>query len=175
MSSLKGFIPTLGKIIGMTPDALYERQRMLVRAGLLDAGEGRGPGSGVRATPETVALLLIAVLASEGLADVERRVGAIAQARVMTPEPCELTGKRRFGEALAELFDRPSLAGLRVLVSRTSLRAEIEGLSFDGKAVASVFAGKSAGEPAIGVSAVLLAGALGKITKALEEVRGDQS
>ena len=63
--SLKGLIPRLAHELGMTPDALYERQRALVRAGLLKGVEGKGPGSGVRATPYATALLLIAVLAAD--------------------------------------------------------------------------------------------------------------
>ena len=63
MASLKGYIPGLARILGTTPDALYERQRALVRAGLLDQGAGRGPGRGVRAPEAAVAFRVIATLA----------------------------------------------------------------------------------------------------------------
>ena len=49
--SLKSTLPALGRILGMTPSALYERQKLLVLEGLLHAVPGRGPGSGVPATP----------------------------------------------------------------------------------------------------------------------------
>jgi hypothetical protein len=81
MNSLKGYTPALAQHLGTTPAALYERQRELVRAGILDAGDGRGPGSGVRATGAAVALLLIAVLATDSLSETGDRVGALATAK----------------------------------------------------------------------------------------------
>src|ERR1700730_12936218 len=66
-TSLKAYMPPLARLLGVTPAMLYERQRSLVRAGLLDAGSGWGPGSGVRTTARSVALLLISVRASDSL------------------------------------------------------------------------------------------------------------
>jgi hypothetical protein len=107
--SLKGFIPVLAKQLDMTPAALYERQRALVRAGLLEAGSGRGPGSGVRATPDSVALLLIAVLATGSLSETEGHAKVLANLSSNTGR-CPLTGKRRFASALAEVLASPDLA-----------------------------------------------------------------
>ncbi len=59
-TSLKSFLPVLSRILAEPADALYERQRALVREGLLESVPGHGTGSGVRATPESVAMLLIA-------------------------------------------------------------------------------------------------------------------
>src|SRR5688572_7224266 len=98
--SLKGFIPELAKAVGMTPAALYERQRALVRAGLLHGESGRGPGSGVRATPESVAMLLIALLATDSLSETESEAKVVTNLKSGT-KPCPLTGKKTFASALA--------------------------------------------------------------------------
>jgi len=79
-TSLKGLIPKLAKAVGMTPAAIYERQRALVHAGLLHPRSGRGPGSGVPADAKSVAILLISLLASVALCAVVRR-GAPARPR----------------------------------------------------------------------------------------------
>ena len=89
----------MAKWVDMTPAALYERQRALVRAGLLHAEPGRGPGSGVRATPESVALLLIALLTTGSLSETESQTRKIANLKSET-ERCPLTGKKSFASAL---------------------------------------------------------------------------
>lgn len=72
MTSLKALGPQLAKVFHLSPDALYERQRALVRCGLLkNVGGSRGPGNGVRATPETVSTLMIAVMAATTLSETE--------------------------------------------------------------------------------------------------------
>lgn len=71
MASLKSLIPKLALALGMTPAAIYERQRALVRAGLIQQRPGHGPGSGVLATPQSVAMLLIAILATDSLSETE--------------------------------------------------------------------------------------------------------
>lgn len=81
MSSLKGYTPALAGHLGTSPVALYERQRELVRSGALEAGDGRGPGSGVRATSPSVAMLMIAVLATDSLSETGEMVGLLAKAR----------------------------------------------------------------------------------------------
>jgi DNA-binding IscR family transcriptional regulator len=98
--SLKGFIPELAEAVGMTPAALYERQRALVRAGLLHGESGRGPGSGVRATPESVAMLLIALLATDSLSETEYQARIVANLK-SGKQPCPLTGKKTFASAVA--------------------------------------------------------------------------
>jgi hypothetical protein len=81
MSSLKGYTPALARHLGTSPAALYERQRELVRSGALDAGDGRGPGSGVRATSPSVAMLMIAVLATDSLSETGAMVEVLAKAK----------------------------------------------------------------------------------------------
>jgi hypothetical protein len=124
VTSLKGFIPTLAKLIGMTPAALYERQRALVRAGLLRAKSGRGPGSGVRLTADTVALLLIAVLATDSLSDTEEKARAVANLRSAR---CWLTGTNTFWAALAAILASSDLSKRvrSISVTRTGPTADI--------------------------------------------------
>ena len=98
--SLKGLIPLLARAVDMTPAALYERQRALVRAGLLQSEPGRGPGSGVRSTPDSVALLLIALLATGSLSETEGHTEILAKLKSATKR-CPLTGKKTFATALA--------------------------------------------------------------------------
>ena len=86
--SLRSYLYKLSKLLGLTPIALYERQRELVRAGLLHAEGTRGPGAGVRLSPELVAVLLISVLATDSLSEVAERTREIAgaTARPIFPE-----------------------------------------------------------------------------------------
>src|SRR5262245_62088547 len=95
----------------MTPAAIYERQRALVRAGLLHTRPGRGPGSGVPADAKSVAMLLISVLATGSLSEVEEQTKAIANLKSVSGR-CPVTGKKTFAAALIatlnskQLFDR---------------------------------------------------------------------
>jgi hypothetical protein len=77
MASLKSFLPVLSRNLGLTPDALYSRQRALVNLGLLAAKEGRGPGSGVELSADTLAVLLIAIMSADTLADMDGRAVAM--------------------------------------------------------------------------------------------------
>jgi DNA-binding IscR family transcriptional regulator len=101
--SLKAFIPVIAKVVDMTPAALYERQRALVRAGLLHSEGGRGPGSGVRATPESMAMLLISLLATGSLSDTETQTKIVASLKSKTKH-CPLTGKKTFASALTAVL-----------------------------------------------------------------------
>ncbi len=98
MSSLTSYTPTLAKLVGLDGVALYERQRSLVRVGLLEP-EGRGPGRGVQATPKAVALLLISALATDRLVDAAVRTRDLAAA-VPKNGRCPLTGRTTFLDAL---------------------------------------------------------------------------
>jgi hypothetical protein len=68
-------------------DAFYERQRELVRCGLLPVRGGRGPGSGVPLTAETLATFLIGLLATDGLADVGIKTKQLCDAKPMIIGP----------------------------------------------------------------------------------------
>lgn len=105
-SSLKLYVPVLAERLGTTPAALYERQRALVRAGILEQSEGRGPGSGVAVSPYSVALLLVAVLATDSLTETAEKVRIFATAKSIGPDGlCPLTRRPTFVEAIALLLD----------------------------------------------------------------------
>jgi hypothetical protein len=81
MSSLKTFLHRIAGRLQVSPAALYERQRELVRHGLLPVREGRGPGSGVPLTPETVATFLIGLLATDSLTDLAEHTASLCSAK----------------------------------------------------------------------------------------------
>src|SRR5262245_46070052 len=111
LHSLKGLLPRLARMVGKTPAALYERQRVLVEAGLLQAVPGRGPGSGVRATPRSMATLLIALLATESVAEIgERTKDVIDLKSTGKRRRCPITGKKTFAEALTAILASEELA-----------------------------------------------------------------
>jgi hypothetical protein len=106
-SSLKAYAPLLAWRLGTTPAALYERQRALVRDGILEQSEGRGPGSGVQVGPYPVAILLVAVLATDSLSETAEKVRIFATAKSTAAGGfCPLTGERTFVEAVARVLDR---------------------------------------------------------------------
>ena len=105
-SSLKAYAPLLAWRLGTTPAALYERQRALVRDGILEQSEGRGPGSGVHAAPYSVALLLVAILATDSLSETAEKVKIFAPAKSAAADGhCTLTGEPTFVEAVALVLD----------------------------------------------------------------------
>jgi hypothetical protein len=165
--SLKGYTPALARLLGTTAAALYERQRALVRADLLDAGDGRGPGSGVRATGPAVALLLISVLSSEALTGSEDRVRALAGARPVGSERCPLTHTKSFLDAFAALLvttGKPASV-IDVTISRTADRAAIKFYGRERNARTIEFVGHQSQEPGVTVSAALGSAMLQEIAK----------
>jgi hypothetical protein len=74
MASLKSFLSGVAPILEVTPAALYERQRALVSLGVLEPIEGRGRGSGVPFTADNFAAVLISMLATDSLSEVDERV-----------------------------------------------------------------------------------------------------
>jgi hypothetical protein len=109
----------IGDLLQMSPDAIYERQRALAKAGLLEETQGRGPGSGVRATPETMATLLITLLAADELNDVSTHVKRILNLKSK--------GGRTFLQAVTERLSDPATCKdlLQIDVSRTAQSAFI--------------------------------------------------
>jgi hypothetical protein len=108
MASLKTLIPELAHALDMKEASIYERQRALTRAGLLEMRPGRGPGSGVLATPESLAFLLIS-LTVPNLSEVERQTKALAILKTRRKR-CSLTGKGTFVSALAAVLQSEKLA-----------------------------------------------------------------
>ena len=168
-TGLKLYGVALARILGSTPAALYERQRALVRAGLLDAVAGHGPGSGTTTTAGSVALLVLATMASGTLLETESRARSVAAAAPLNAERCPLTSMKSFQDALAQVFTRKGLSRRvsEVGVSRTADRAwiacrdgnvsEFVGLRLDepGMRVTAVLSGESVAQIAADVRAVL--------------------
>jgi hypothetical protein len=113
VASLKSLIPAFASQFDMKPAAIYERQRALVRGGLLQMRPGHGPGSGVLATPESVAMLLISLVATANLSEVERQTKVAANLK-SRKKRCPLTNQRTFAHALADVLR------YEVLAKRTS-------------------------------------------------------
>jgi hypothetical protein len=82
MGSLQASIVPLSKILGLNPHALYERQLALVAKGLLPSRTGRGPGSGTPLSAETVAVLLISMLATDSIKDSPEATRALCDVRL---------------------------------------------------------------------------------------------
>jgi hypothetical protein len=141
--SLKSLLPAFARAVGKTPAVLYERQRALVRAGLLRVEEGWGPGSGVRATPEAAALLLIAILATDTLSETEASTKRIAQLKSECKKGCTITGKKTFASALAALLASESMAKSvhKIYVGRNEEEARIDSIDEDGGKSSSYFRG----------------------------------
>jgi DNA-binding IscR family transcriptional regulator len=108
-SSLKRLITHVSAMTGLSEAAVYERQRALVRAGLLKTERGRGPGSGVRGTPESMTLLLISLLATGNLSDAGLSTRIFANLKNKDGF-CPLTGKRTFAEAVTAILASKELA-----------------------------------------------------------------
>jgi hypothetical protein len=109
MFSLKAYIPTLAPFLNVSPDALYERQRALIRSGLLVPVEGRGPGSGVKVSVPAVSILILSVFATESLADIDSTVRRLGRARA-EKKSCPLTGSVEFGQALEIILAQANAA-----------------------------------------------------------------
>jgi hypothetical protein len=109
MDSLKNYSERLATWLDLTPAALYERQRQLVRLGLISTPAKTGPGAGVRATPENVAVLLLSCMASDSLSEIATRIMKIARLRSQTGR-CPLTQATNFGGALKAILSNPATA-----------------------------------------------------------------
>jgi hypothetical protein len=128
--SLQGCLPALAEVLNVNRTTLYERQRALVREGLLEVLPGHGRGSGVRATPESVAMLTIGMLASVNLADVGPLARSLGRATLIDSQ-CRLTGAKTLHAALSRIFADESLAKR---VSGISVQVNVgrAAIGFDG-------------------------------------------
>jgi hypothetical protein len=144
IGGLKKYLPRLAEIVGSTPAALYERQRALTRLGLLTAQPGRGPGSGIALSADSVAVMIISLMATENLSDVDERLVRLCNARPLTAAEvvkmfrarlqkvddqvmfgtatgtCAVTGAKTFRQAIKTLFADPSFksAAIGLLVEQ---------------------------------------------------------
>jgi hypothetical protein len=123
--SLKRLITHVSDLTGMSEAAVYERQRALVRAGLLETERGRGPGSGVRGTPESMARLLISLLATGNLSDVGVSTRIFANLENKGGS-CPLTDKRTFVEAVTAILASKELAQIIIAINVSQEISESE-------------------------------------------------
>jgi len=177
MIGLKAFIPELSKALNISEIALYERQRALVRAGLLDHPGGRGPGSGVRLSPEAVAMMLIAVLVTDSLSETATAAKLLAKAKrgrgpAYKKFESSLGGADTFKAALINALSSDEIAK-EISVVRV-YRQDLVGCFFqDGRAgdATEFFSGKKGKHTALQVMAELdvreIRGLLRPLEKAL--------
>jgi hypothetical protein len=129
MISLKAFAPILADLLALTPAAIYERQRALIRAGVLPAPVGRGRGNGLPATAETAALMLIAIMVTDNLSDTDGRVQRLSDAKLYRhPERGpRLKGASTFRAALIAILNSDKLAAEigTIEVFRNNLSANV--------------------------------------------------
>jgi hypothetical protein len=114
--------------LGMSQAAIYERQRALIRLGLLPKPSGRGRGSGALATPRTAALICLSILATDNLSEMDHRIFKLAEAGISTwrkRQRCGLTGALTFVDALSAIIGDPDLAR-RVIIVKVE-RQPLEG------------------------------------------------
>jgi hypothetical protein len=114
MAGLKSFLWWLSTNANeYSIDSLYERQRILVRFGLLPSREGRGPGSGVPLTADTLATFLIGLLATDNLREVPIRTSQLCSAKRFILKPGSSRKKviETFHAAVAEALEHSGSAG----------------------------------------------------------------
>jgi hypothetical protein len=144
MMSLKAFLPQLSEIFGTTPAALYERQRALVRLGVLTPLDGRGPGSGVKLSAGNVAALIIALAVTDNLSDTDERVQNLCDAVPLFKPLCPFTKATTFHGALSAILSSVEKAKSlsSVHVDRADLSAMIQYKPTHRKTLHSSFAWK---------------------------------
>ena len=85
MGSLASFHKLLSPVVGLSEAALYERQKALVRIGVLPKATGRGWASGgATATPLNVAWILISLLATDNLSEVAAKTVPLGESKLPT-------------------------------------------------------------------------------------------
>ena len=107
MIGLKTYLPQIAPLLGMSAEMAYERQRALVREGILKPRPGRGPGSGVSADEDSLAVLLISILSHDLLT--ETPVTNFYCELRSSQKKCPITGAKTFRKALSSLLANPVL------------------------------------------------------------------
>jgi hypothetical protein len=151
-SSLKPFLARLARVLVTSEGTLYERQRALVREGLLESLPGQGRGSGVRASPDSLAMLLISFLSSVGLTDAALLTKETSKAKAVTGK-CPLTGATTLREAVAKILADPALFDQVKRLSITGLRGVAE-ITY-GKNQVSLFEGRASEKEGVRITMAL--------------------
>jgi hypothetical protein len=123
--SLKILLPEIGRILGESETALYERVRALVRERMLKSLAGRGRGSGVRASPESLAVLLCAMLATTNWSETAVATKALVKAHALMDGKCPLTGAATFRDALTHILASESIAERIEEIEFASAKGEV--------------------------------------------------
>ena len=114
MIGLKTYLPQIAPLLGMSAEMAYERQRALVREGVLKPRPGRGPGSGVSADEDLLAVLLISVLSHDLLTEASA-TKVYCELR-SSQNKCPVTGAKTFRTALSTILANPVLPAEAILV-----------------------------------------------------------
>ena len=114
MIGLKTYLPQIAPLLGMSAEMAYERQRALVREGVLKPRPGRGPGSGVSADEDSLAVLLISILSHDLLTEAQ---ATKFYCELISPQnKCPITGAKTFRKALSTILANPVLPAKKILV-----------------------------------------------------------
>src|SRR6516162_715678 len=100
MIGLKTYLPQIAPLLGMSAEMAYERQRALVREGILKLRPGRGPGSGVSADEDSLAVLLVSILSHDLLTEAPV-TKFYCELRSSQKKKCRVTGAKTFRRALS--------------------------------------------------------------------------
>lgn len=100
----------LAEMLGVGEGVLYERQRVLIKSGILEQTPGRGPGSGVRFSARNVALLLLSVLGSSTISNAPSAVKSLSEATSL--DGTSLAD--RLAECLQESSESVKLTGIQI-------------------------------------------------------------
>jgi hypothetical protein len=138
--SLNAILPALGDILDEPPDTLRTRQRALVAARLLDSKPGKGPGSGVPATPKALAQFLIGTCTGAD-GPFARGIARATPAGTMPTGTTRLTDAATFVEELAAILSDEALAK-RVKQIRIVTRGGLVDINYD-EASLTTFLGKA--------------------------------
>lgn len=111
MVSLAKFQHTLAPVFGYSVPAMYERQKALVRMGILPKATGRGWASGgATANPHSVAWMIMSVLATDNLSEVPTETPALAECGVFHSAGCPFPKNTIFVDAVASILADIELA-----------------------------------------------------------------
>ena len=127
MIGLKTYLPQIAPLLGMSAEMAYERQRALVREGLLKPRPGRGPGSGVSADEDSLAVLLISVLSHDLLTEA---AATKFYCELRSSKKCPVTGAKTFRKALSTILANPVLPAETILVEVIRSREPHADVSF---------------------------------------------
>jgi hypothetical protein len=151
MKSLKSLLPCMSRLTGLSEVALYERQRALVRLGLLPAPTKTGRNSGgAMATPGSVAVLLVSIMVTDRLSEVDERVLEFLQFRTFSypmvgtlgrpkEDCCYVTGQRTlYGALRAAIRQRTWLTDpsrIEIEIERGARVARVIGSDAQGESI----------------------------------------